>query len=122
MSKTALIVDDSITMRQMVAHTLKQAGFTVLEGANGQEGLARLNAGGKPEIIVTDINMPVMNGIEFVRNVRKLPQHKFTPILVLTTESQADLKAQGKSAGATGWLVKPFDPQTLINVIRKVLP
>jgi two-component system chemotaxis response regulator CheY len=120
--RTALIVDDSQTMRQMVAHTLRQAGFALVEASNGQEGLARLAAGARPDVIITDINMPIMNGLDFLRGLRKLPQHRFTPALVLTTESQAALKSQGKAAGATGWLVKPFDPQALINVVMQVLP
>lgn len=122
MARTALIIDDSPTMRQLVAHTLKLAGFTVIESANGQEGLSRLTAGARPDVIITDVNMPVMNGIDFVRGARKLPAYKFTPILILTTESQVALKTQGKAAGATGWLVKPFEPQKLLDVVHQVLP
>ena len=122
MARTALIIDDSPTMRQLVAHTLKLAGFTVIESANGQEGLSRLTAGARPDVIITDVNMPVMNGIDCVRGARKLPAYKFTPILILTTESQVALKTQGKAAGATGWLVKPFEPQKLLDVVHQVLP
>jgi len=119
--KTALVVDDSPSMRMLVTHTLKEAGFSVLEGGNGQEGLGKLG-GGAVQIIITDLNMPVMDGIEFIREARKLPQYRFTPILMLTTESQASKKQEGKTAGATGWLVKPFNPDQLLQVIAKVLP
>jgi len=121
MAKTALIVDDSLSMRQMVAFTLRQGGFDVLEGENGQEGLDRLN-GKKIDVIITDLNMPVMDGITFIQKVRALTAMKFVPILMLTTESQAAKKEQGKAAGATGWIVKPFDPDKLLQTIAKVLP
>jgi two-component system chemotaxis response regulator CheY len=121
LSKTALVVDDSSSMRQMVAYTLAQAGFTVLEGGNGQEGLDKL-AGQKVALIITDLNMPVMDGIEFIKQVRAKPPYKFTPVLMLTTETTAAKKQAGKAAGATGWLVKPFNPQNLLQVIAKVVP
>jgi two-component system, chemotaxis family, chemotaxis protein CheY len=121
MSKTALIVDDSVSMRQMVAYTLTKAGFTVIEGSNGQEGLDKLT-GQKVELIITDLNMPVMDGIEFIRQVRTKPQYKFTPLLMLTTEGSMEKKQAGKQAGATGWLVKPFNPEQVLQVIAKVLP
>ncbi len=121
MNKTVLVVDDSVSMRQMVAFTLKEAGFVVLEGENGQEGLQRLD-GKRVDLIITDLNMPVMDGITFIRQVRSRPQHKFTPVLMLTTESQEAKKQEGKSAGATGWIVKPFNPQQLLQVITRVLP
>lgn len=124
MSRTALIVDDSNSMRQMLAFALKGAGFEVLEGSNGQEGLDRLAGapGGKVDIIVTDLNMPVMDGLAFIRSVRAKPGCRFTPILMLTTESLDSKKAEGKEAGATGWIVKPFQPDQLIKVVQKVLP
>lgn len=121
MSKNALIVDDSATMREMVSYTLKQAGFEPLTGKNGQEGLDQLN-GAQVDLIITDLNMPVMDGLAFIKAVREKDDYKFTPILMLTTESQADMKAQGKAAGATGWLVKPFNPEMLLQVIAKVVP
>lgn len=121
MSKTALVVDDSTSMRQMVAFTLTQAGFAALEAANGQDALRHLD-GKRVDLIVTDLNMPVMDGITFIRQVRTQSGYKFTPILMLTTESQAEKKQEGKAAGATGWLVKPFDPQALLQVVGKVLP
>jgi two-component system, chemotaxis family, chemotaxis protein CheY len=122
MSRTALVVDDSPSMRQMVTFTLREAGFTTLEGANGQEGLGALaGAAGRVDLIITDLNMPVMDGIAFIRELRRLPGSKFTPILMLTTESQEARKAEGKAAGATGWLVKPFDPDKLLQVVGKVI-
>lgn len=124
MSRVALVVDDSTSMRQMVSHTLKSAGFEVIEGGNGQEGLDNMRAapGSKVDLIITDLNMPVMDGLTFIRRARSNPALKFTPILMLTTESGDDLKSQGKAAGATGWIVKPFQPDQLVRVIQKVLP
>jgi two-component system chemotaxis response regulator CheY len=124
MSKTALIVDDSTSMRQMVGFTLKGAGFTVLEGGNGKEALSALDTapGGTVDLIITDLNMPVMDGITFIREARRLAALRFTPILMLTTESQDAMKMQGKAAGATGWIVKPFNPEQLLKVVAKVAP
>lgn len=124
MAKTALIVDDSTSMRKMVALTLNSAGFTVVEGSNGQEALDRLASlpGSKVDIIITDLNMPVMDGLTFIKEVRTKPTARYTPILMLTTESQESRKLEGKAAGATGWIVKPFNPEQLIKVIEKVLP
>ena len=122
MPRIALVVDDSVSMRQMVAFTLSRAGFSVLEAGNGQEGLARLAQNARVEVIITDLNMPVMDGIEFIRRLRALPGSKFTPVLMLTTESQDSKKQQGKAAGATGWIVKPFNPDRLVQTIGKVLP
>jgi len=121
MSRTILIVDDSATMRELVRHTLTDAGFVVLEGANGQEGLKKLD-GQKVDLIISDVNMPVMDGITFVERLRGLPSCKFTPVLMLTTETQAAKKDAAKKAGATGWVVKPFNPDQLRSVIGKVLP
>ncbi len=121
MGKNVLVVDDSTSMRQMVAFTLKSAGFSVVEGANGQEGLQKLDDH-KVDLVISDLNMPVMNGIEMIRQIRTRPQYKFTPILMLTTESQDTKKTEGKAAGATGWIVKPFNPDQLLTVIKKVLP
>ena len=119
MSKTALVVDDSASLRQMVVFTLRQAGFSVLEGANGQEGVQQLK-GQRVELIITDLNMPVMDGIEFIKQVRAIAAYKFTPILILTTESQQTKRQEGKAAGATGWLVKPFNPEQVLQVVGKV--
>jgi two-component system chemotaxis response regulator CheY len=119
--KTALIVDDSTSMRQLVNYTLAQAGFDVVEGVDGSDALTKLK-GAKINVIITDVNMPIMDGITFVKHVRQLPEHRFTPILILTTESQDGKKQEGKAAGATGWLVKPFDPTQMLKTIAKVLP
>lgn len=122
MSKTVLVVDDSVSMRQMVAFTLKQKQLAVVEGGNGKEALERLKSH-KVDLIITDLNMPEMDGITFIRHVRaSAGPHKFVPILMLTTESQDSKKAEGKAAGATGWLVKPFVPEKLLQVIAKVMP
>lgn len=120
MTKTALIVDDSTSMRQMVSFTMKEAGFNVLEGANGQEALKRVE-GQRVDVVVTDLNMPIMDGITLIRQLRAIPLYKFTPILMLTTESQDSKKQEGKTAGATGWIIKPFNPQQLLGVIAKVV-
>lgn len=124
MSRVALVVDDSTSMRQMVSFTLKDAGFTVIEAGNGQEALDKITSasGGKVDLIITDLNMPVMDGLTFIKNARTCPTVKFTPILMLTTESGENRKAEGKAVGATGWIVKPFQPDQLIRVIQKVLP
>ncbi len=120
MAKTVLTVDDSASIRQMVAFTLKSAGYTVIEAADGQEGLdkAKSNA---VNLVLTDQNMPKMDGLTLIKSLRGLPQYRSTPILMLTTESSDAMKSQGKAAGATGWLVKPFDPQKLLEVVKKVV-
>ena len=115
-----LAVDDSTTMRQMVAFTLKSAGHQVLEAAGGDEAL-KLAKSNKFDLVITDINMPGMTGLELLRALRAMPDFKFTPVLMLTTEGGAEIKQQGKAAGATGWIVKPFDPEVLLSVLTKVL-
>jgi len=115
-----LAVDDSSSMRQMVAFTLKGAGHQVVEAADGQEALNRAKSQ-KFDLVITDVNMPVMDGITFIRQLRGEPSYKFTPMLMLTTESSMDKKAEGKAAGATGWIVKPFNPDQLLNTVKKVL-
>jgi two-component system chemotaxis response regulator CheY len=122
MSKTALVVDDSPTMRQMVALTLSNAGFKVVEAEDGKDAVNKVAAGPKMDIVVTDLNMPEMDGITLIKELRKMAAFKFTPILMLTTESAADKKQAGKEAGATGWIVKPFNPESMLKVIAKVLP
>ncbi|MBH0201233.1 MAG: response regulator [Nitrospira sp.] len=124
MSKTALIVDDSRTMRQMVAFTLTNAGFTVIEAEDGKDAVNKVSTAGdvKLDIVVTDLNMPEMDGITLIKELRKLTSFKFTPILMLTTESAMEKKKEGKEAGATGWIVKPFNPEVLLKTIAKVLP
>ena len=123
MAMTVLVVDDWATMLMSLKTTLTMSGFQVETAGNGQEAaLAKLQSGVKPNLILTDINMPVMGGMELIRNVRALPSLRFVPILTLTTESEAAKRDEGKRAGATGWLVKPVWGNDLIAVIRKVLP
>lgn len=117
---TILAVDDSASMRQMVSFTLKNAGFNVVEAVDGQDACEKAN-GRDFNLVLTDQNMPRMDGLTLIKNLRGLPQYKATPILMLTTESSDAMKAQGKAAGATGWLVKPFDPNKLVEVVKKVI-
>ncbi|MCW9057876.1 MAG: response regulator [Gammaproteobacteria bacterium] len=117
---TILAVDDSASMRQMVTFTLKGAGYDVVEAADGEQALA-LARGKSVNLVLTDVNMPKMDGITLIKNLRTLPAYKFTPMLMLTTESAADKKQEGKAAGATGWIVKPFNPEQLLSTIKKVL-
>lgn len=118
--KKILTVDDSASMRAMVTFTLKGEMYDVAEAVNGAEGYNKAMAD-EYDLIISDVNMPVMNGLEFVSKVRQEDKYRFTPILILTTESGNDLKQKGKAVGATGWIVKPFDPQKLITVVKKVL-
>lgn len=120
MAKTVLVVDDSTSMRQMVAFTMRSAGFDVVEGANGQDALTQ-TAGKNLNLVITDLNMPVMDGMSLIRALRGKAEFRFTPILMLTTESQPEKKAEGKAAGATGWIVKPFNPEQLLQVVAKVV-
>ena len=115
-----LAVDDSASMRQMVSFTLKGAGHDVVEASDGSEAL-KIAQGQSVDLVLSDVNMPNMNGIELCKNLRQLPTYKFTPILMLTTESAGDKKQEGKTAGATGWIVKPFNPDQLLTTIKKVL-
>jgi two-component system chemotaxis response regulator CheY len=119
MTKTVLTVDDSRTMREMLKMALSGAGFRVLQAENGVHGLEVLH-GETPDVIVTDINMPKMDGFGFIEAVRKEDRYRAVPILVLTTESDAEKKNRARSAGATGWIVKPFDPVKLVSAIRRV--
>lgn len=121
MKRTALAVDDAITMRKMVAFTLRTAGFEVIEAGDGVEGLKKL-AGASIDLIITDVNMPNMNGIEFTRQARAALRGRAVPILILTTESELEKKNQARAAGATGWIVKPFQQDQLLAVVNKVLP
>lgn len=120
MTKTILAVDDSASLRQMVTFTLKSSGYEVIEAVDGQDGLDKAKAR-SVNLILTDQNMPRMDGLTLIKNLRAMPQYKTTPILMLTTESSDAMKQQGRAAGATGWLVKPFDPQKLIEVVKKVI-
>ena len=121
MDHLVLTIDDSRTMRDMLRMTLTGAGFRVVQANDGAHGLEVLESE-KPDLVVTDINMPVMDGFGFIENARKLPAHRATPILVLTTEADAKKKARAREAGATGWIVKPFSPTKLVEVLRKVAP
>ena len=117
---TILAVDDSASMRQMVSFTLKGAGYNVVEAVDGVDALSKAKAQ-TFDCIVTDVNMPNKDGIELIKDLRALPNYKFTPMLMLTTESGMDKKQQGKEAGATGWIVKPFNPDQLLKTIQKVM-
>ena len=115
-----LAVDDSTSMRQMVSFTLKGAGYEVVEAADGVEALNIAKTRGF-DMVITDVNMPNMDGITLIGELRGLASYKFTPLLMLTTESSPEKKQQGKAAGATGWIVKPFNPEQLLNTVKKVL-
>lgn len=115
-----LAVDDSASMRQMVTFALKNAGYEVVEAVDGQDALQAAKSN-KVNLVITDVNMPNMDGISLIKELRTLPDYKFTPILMLTTESAPHKKQEGKEAGATGWIVKPFDPDQLLTTINKVL-
>jgi len=122
MAKTILIVDDSVSVRQLVSLVLKGAGYDVIEGSDGKDALARLT-GQKVHLIISDVNMPNMDGISFVKALKLLPAYKFTPVIMLTTESQEQKKKEGQAAGAKAWIVKPFKPEQMLGAVAKlVLP
>jgi len=120
MSKTVMTVDDSASIRQMVGFTLKGAGYEVIEAEDGKDALMKLD-GRTVHMIIADLNMPNLDGIGLIREVRSSGSYKFIPIIMLTTESQETKKVEGKKAGATGWIVKPFKPEQLLSVVKKVL-
>ena len=120
MAKTIMIVDDSASLRQVVSIALKGAGYDVLEGKDGQDALSKLT-GQKINLIVSDVNMPNMDGITFVSEVKKLPAYRFTPVIMLTTESGDDKKMAGKAAGAKAWMVKPFRPEEMLMAVSKLV-
>ena len=120
MAKTILSVDDSASVRQMVKLTLSGAGYQVVQAGDGAEGLAKARDTAC-DLVVTDLNMPVMNGLGLIRELRKLPAYKGVPIIFLTTESDAAMKQEAKMAGATGWITKPFQQEQLVAVVKKVL-
>lgn len=115
-----LVVDDSASLRNMVTFTLKQEGFDIVEAGDGQDALTKARSG-RFDLVLSDVNMPVMDGITFCSELRKLPAFRFTPVLMLTTESSPEMKQRGKTAGATGWLVKPFNPEKLLSTIKRVI-
>jgi two-component system chemotaxis response regulator CheY len=123
MAKTILIVDDSVSLRMVVKVALVGAGYEVVEAQNGEDALAKLAAHSKIHLIISDVNMPIMDGITFVREVKKQPAYKFTPIIMLTTEALEDMKKKGQEAGAKAWMVKPFKPEQMLAAVSKlVLP
>ena len=122
MAKTIMVVDDSASLRQVVGIALKGAGYDVIEGCDGRDAVGKLK-GQKIHLIISDVNMPNMDGISFVKAVKQMPTYKFTPIIMLTTESQEEKKREGQAAGAKAWLVKPFKPEVLLGAVQKlVLP
>ncbi|MDZ7893132.1 MAG: response regulator [Rhodoferax sp.] len=122
MAKTILIVDDSLTMTMSVKSSLEMNSFVVQTAADGVQALTKLKGGLKPDLIITDINMPNMGGLELIRQVKTLPGYRFIPILTLTTESDASKRDEGKKLGATGWLVKPVSGPDLVRVVKQVVP
>ena len=120
MAKTILIVDDSASVRQVVSIALKGAGYDVITGVDGKDALSKLN-GQRVHLIISDVNMPNMDGITFVSEVKKLPAYKFTPIIMLTTESQEDKKKQAQAAGAKAWVTKPFQPPQMLAAVEKLI-
>ena len=121
MPKTIITIDDSMSIRETVRMTLQPAGYTVLAAEDGAKGLVLCEAN-KADLVITDLNMPNMDGITLIARLRANAAYKFTPILMLTTESQEEKKQAGKRAGATGWIIKPFDPARLVAVVQKVCP
>jgi two-component system, chemotaxis family, chemotaxis protein CheY len=120
MAKTILIVDDSASLRQVVSIALKGAGYDVIEACDGKDGLTKLR-GQKINLVISDVNMPNMDGITFVREMKKLPEFKFTPVIMLTTEGQESKKQEGQAAGAKAWVVKPFQPTQMLAAVGKLV-
>ncbi|MCP1613767.1 two-component system chemotaxis response regulator CheY [Azospirillum lipoferum] len=119
MKKKVMTVDDSRTMRDMVSFTLRGAGYDVVEAADGQQAMSAI-ATTTVDLVITDLNMPVMDGLTLIRKLRAIPAHRTLPILMLTTEADESKKSEGRAAGATGWIVKPFNPDKLVSVVQKV--
>ena len=119
MAKTIMIVDDSASMRRVVGIALKGAGYDVIEGVDGKDALSKLT-GQKVHMIISDVNMPVMDGIAFLKAVKGMPAYKFTPVIMLTTESAEEKKREGPAAGARAWVVKPFQPEQLVNAVQRL--
>ena len=121
MPKSILIVDDAASMRGLVAITLKTAGYEVVEAADGQDALGKLSGAARFDLILTDLNMPNLDGIGFVKQLKLRPEHRFTPVIMLTTESEAQKMKQGQAAGAKAWVVKPFKPEQLLAAVSKLI-
>ena len=120
MPKTIMIVDDSASLRQVVNMALKGAGYDTIEACDGKDALSKLN-GNKVHLIISDVNMPNMDGISFVKELKKIPEYKFTPVIMLTTESQEGKKSEGQAAGAKAWVVKPFQPEQMLAAVSKLV-
>jgi len=120
MAKTIMIVDDSASLRQVVSIALRGAGYEVIEGCDGKDALSRLT-GQKVHLVISDVNMPNMDGITFVKNLKQMPAYKFTPVIMLTTESQEGKKQEGQAAGAKAWVVKPFQPAQMLAAVAKLV-
>jgi len=121
MAKTILIVDDSTSLRIVVKIALERAGYLVLEAGDGKQALAALEKAGKVHLIISDVNMPNMNGIELLAQIRQHARHKFVPVIMLTTENQSEKKEQGRAGGAKAWICKPFDPPQLLDAVSKLI-
>ena len=119
--KKILIIDDSESIRELISFSLESYGYNVVKGNNGIDGLDKIKKHAQIDLIITDLNMPLMDGLTFLQEVRKVNRHQYTPILILTTESSLELRNKAKQYGATGWIIKPFDRDKLINVIQKVI-
>jgi two-component system chemotaxis response regulator CheY len=120
MGKMILVVDDSVSMRQLVSFTVRKAGYDVCEAVGGKEGLAKVTAQ-KIDMVITDVNMPEMNGLEFIKQIRERPEYKLTPILILTTETQEVMKQAGRQAGASAWIIKPFASEQLVELVNRLI-
>lgn len=123
MAKNILVVDDSASLRQVVSIALRGGGYNVIEACDGVDGLAKLAAADKIHLIISDVNMPNMDGITFVKTLKQKPEYKFTPVIMLTTEAEEEKKREGQAAGAKAWVIKPFQPQQMLSAVSKlVLP
>jgi two-component system chemotaxis response regulator CheY len=121
MAKTILIVDDSTSLRAVVKITLSRAGYEVIEAVDGSDALARIDKAARVNLVVSDVNMPVLDGINFVRRLKQHPRHKFTPVIMLTTESEDARMQEGRAAGVKAWIIKPFNPPQLLDAVAKLI-
>jgi two-component system, chemotaxis family, chemotaxis protein CheY len=120
MAKRILVVDDSASVRTVAGIALREAGYEVLEAANGQEGLSKLSGADRIHLVISDVNMPVLDGIGFLKQIKAHPSYRFTPVIMLTTEAGEDKKQEGRAAGAKAWIVKPFQPKVLLDAVAKL--